>query len=109
MKRFLLILTIAALVSAMLAIGAPSVTAQQGQGGGTRATVSCAPEWLQEWHQWYDRGSSGGISDGTDGAMLLMWELGSGHKRAELGRSHFVAVGYCSSGLKRQPSALWTG
>jgi hypothetical protein len=60
-KRFLLIFTIAALVSAMLAIGAPSVTAQQGQGGGTRATVSCAPEWLQEWHQWYDRGSAGGI------------------------------------------------
>ena len=60
MKRFLLILTIAMLVSAMLTIGAPSVTAQQGQSG-TGATVSCAPEWLQEWHQWYDRGSSGGI------------------------------------------------
>ena len=44
----------------------------------------------------------GGISDGTDGAMLLMWELGSGYTRAELGRSHFVAVGYRSSGKVRE-------
>jgi hypothetical protein len=35
-----------------------------------------------------------GISDGTVGAMLLMWELGSGYTMAGIG-----AITFCSSSI----------
>ena len=55
MKRILLVLlTVAAITTVMLATSTSLATAQD-------VGLYCSPVWEREWHQWWDRGPGGGV------------------------------------------------